>query len=779
MKKILLSLFAIFILTSIGKAQNDVMMQAFYWNVPTDEVNLNGTWWDNLNTKLPELKAAGFTALWVPPPSKGNWGISDVGYGIYDHYDLGAYNQKGSVETRYGSKSELLNMLTTAHESPSIDIYADVVLNHTYGEFASADSMNNEEANPAVKAYVFGEAHDGANTAYQTSDIKWVIPNAAPGDYYIQIKGYNLPWTSDVTERGYNLNVNWTNATESDPGNWEYEPNDGNGEFNVYPGSGITIRGHAGDVNDIDEYLVSISSTADIVIKLTAMKEVSNPWDWVWADQTRGYYPKAVWYNGSDLALTSLEARTPTKSTYPTHTGTNEANYQWNYADYHPSDEFDWLGGDDGTDNLIPNQRWFGNDFNTYSPTVQDRLNTWGQWLSSTIGFDGYRLDFVRGFQVDFVSNWINNLPLNNNLQQRYIVGEYWTELTYRLKNWVDANAAQGAKVSVFDFPLRASLQQMCNDNGSGFDMSWLNHAGMVRDISGNAISAANDNTFLDNHDNAKNANQWVQKDWKMGYAYILTHEGRPTVFYNHYYGVPEQDWENGTSTTVTPPASLQNDIDQLIFIRKTYLDSSLVVLSEVGDPYPSADTYNVYVARRAGNGTKSGAIIVINNNADSTKGLWVTTNPTGWSDWANLWLKNAIDTTETVMVQADGRVYVQAPARGYAVYVLENEYVGNTTKSATAKKDELNDNLQVKTTIIPNPFVNNVKIKFNTLEQGFLDLRILDQMGRKVKVLYKGMKGAGNHEFDWNSEDVSPGLYYVKINFNGENKVLKLIKTK
>ena len=89
-------------------AQNDVMLQAFYWNVPIDTLNTCGTWWNVLRSQTPELKNAGFTALWVPPPSKGNWGISDVGYGIYDHYDLGNYDQKGSIGTHYGSKKELL-----------------------------------------------------------------------------------------------------------------------------------------------------------------------------------------------------------------------------------------------------------------------------------------------------------------------------------------------------------------------------------------------------------------------------------------------------------------------------------------------------------------------------------------------------------------------------------------------------------------------------------------------------------------------------------------------
>eukprot|EP00825_Cyclidium_porcatum_P015629 TRINITY_DN18952_c0_g1_i1.p1 TRINITY_DN18952_c0_g1~~TRINITY_DN18952_c0_g1_i1.p1 ORF type:complete len:287 (-),score=36.68 TRINITY_DN18952_c0_g1_i1:65-925(-) len=222
-------------------------------------------------------------------PCKGNWGIEDMGYGIYDHYDLGAYNQKGSTETRFGSKTELTNLISACHNTSlgaRVDVYADAVLNHTYGEWGL-----NEESNPAVKAYVFGEAHNGANVAYQTSDIKWVIPNATAGDYYIQVKGYNLPWTSSVTERGYNVNINWTGATETDPGSWESEPNNGNGQTNTYPGSGVTVRAHANAQGDIDEYKITLTTTANIVIKLNAMKETGSgsTWQWVWADQTLGY----------------------------------------------------------------------------------------------------------------------------------------------------------------------------------------------------------------------------------------------------------------------------------------------------------------------------------------------------------------------------------------------------------------------------------------------------------------------------------------------------------
>ena len=104
----------------VVKAQNDVMMQAFYWNVPVNESTHNGSWWDTLTSKATELKNANINGIWVPCPAKGNWGITDMGYGIYDHYDLGNYSQKGSTETRFGSRNELATMLSTMHTSPKI-----------------------------------------------------------------------------------------------------------------------------------------------------------------------------------------------------------------------------------------------------------------------------------------------------------------------------------------------------------------------------------------------------------------------------------------------------------------------------------------------------------------------------------------------------------------------------------------------------------------------------------------------------------------------------------
>src|SRR6218665_810252 len=520
----LLLLLANLFWQNMSHAQDDVMMQAFYWNVPVNEAGKNGFWYDTLRAKIPAMKTAGIRALWMPPPSKGNFGISDMGYGIFDHYDLGDYNQKGTTETRFGSRSELNSLISDAHSTtgapPTMDIYTDNTMQAESGD------------NPAVKTYVFNKAivSGTQRVPYPTNEIRWLIPDAAAGDYYIQINGYFLNYAGAVGERGYDVYFKFTHNAPPSPGSqlWENEPNDGSGNFNLALDQ-RTYSGHMQNSTDIDEYKITLATADTIEIVLTAKREGSNPntnaWEWQWAAQSNGYYPSAVWYNGSNIASSSLKAYTATKVDYVNHTGSGEANYTWDYDNFHPVDAADYLGDGGSTeggyqDQLVPNTKWFGMDLNSYDATVQTRMNNWGTWLTNTVGFDGYRLDFVRGFQENYVSSWVNNLPKIGGAQ-RFVVAEYFNGYKYRLKNWVNTIATNGADVDVFDFPLKSTLTEMTNGTGASFNMAWLNHAGMIRDNGGDALSGTSVVTFLENHDTGKEHDKWVTQDWKMGYAYL------------------------------------------------------------------------------------------------------------------------------------------------------------------------------------------------------------------------------------------------------------------
>lgn len=104
-----------------------VMMQYFQWYLPND-----GKHWQRLKAEAKNLKAAGFDALWLPPAYKGQGGINDVGYGVYDLYDLGEFDQKGTIRTKYGTKDEYLEAIAQLHRH-QIKVYGDMVLNHRMG----------------------------------------------------------------------------------------------------------------------------------------------------------------------------------------------------------------------------------------------------------------------------------------------------------------------------------------------------------------------------------------------------------------------------------------------------------------------------------------------------------------------------------------------------------------------------------------------------------------------------------------------------------------------
>ena len=70
-----------------------------------------------LKDKTGQIAAAGFTALWLPPPSDS---VSQQGYLPRDLYDLNSC---------YGSEGELRECIQVLHEA-SLKVIADIVINH-------------------------------------------------------------------------------------------------------------------------------------------------------------------------------------------------------------------------------------------------------------------------------------------------------------------------------------------------------------------------------------------------------------------------------------------------------------------------------------------------------------------------------------------------------------------------------------------------------------------------------------------------------------------------
>jgi len=91
------------------------------------------TEWDEMYRRLPEVAEVGYDYIWIPSPCKAPTGLGtkwgNVGYNLYDRFDIGDIPQRGSLATRYGTRGSLRNMVDNAHQC-DVKIIPDVVMNH-------------------------------------------------------------------------------------------------------------------------------------------------------------------------------------------------------------------------------------------------------------------------------------------------------------------------------------------------------------------------------------------------------------------------------------------------------------------------------------------------------------------------------------------------------------------------------------------------------------------------------------------------------------------------
>lgn len=309
----------------------------------------------------------------------------------------------------------------------------------------------------------------------------------------------------------------------------------------------------------------------------------------------------------------------------------------------------------------------FANDNCTDCPDVRDSLIEWGKYLKNVLGFNGLRLDAVKHINPIFLSQFVQQTFPNY-----YIVAEYIGNGD-EIKNYYNQLAVLGAgNVSFFDFPLRYSLLDMCNNASGTFDMRNLDYAGL---IFGKGMSPFNVSTFVENHDfdrsgwdgsidTAVGGHAPIFRDKELAYAFILFSEGRPCVFFKDYFHY-----------------GLAGIIDTLIFIRHKFLGGNTTLRNGL-DPYYIREDGNqnqnllasdIYVARRNGWGNQKGGYIVINDNPNFWIDVWVDTDePVGtvYKDFTGK------DVNKIVSGPKPGgtknRVKLWAPPRSFTIYIAD-----------------------------------------------------------------------------------------------------------
>ncbi len=639
MKKIrICSLLLILQSLSHPALAQDFMLQGWYWNYPgTADGHV---WADTLNAKAQELANAGFTYVWLPPLSRASFGQTSNGYDPKDLFDLGEF---GGGPTRFGTRTDL-NDLIAAFNTYNLKAVGDLIYNHRDGGKA--------ENNPAVEGWIENYTLtkvSAGDQPFPSDRFRCILPiggatGRGAGTYYFKFKSasehaifFNKPYKAYVQTNvvGY----------QGLPNGNESEPNGGGGcgEANNVIQLGVDMFASIdGTGCKIDEFALTVSAGQFNAAGDTLYIYMQNRNSGEYSDQ----YPYEIWYNGSNVqSAMSFQ-------TYTNFTTVASGRGDMNHANFKPNGNPTQLRGD-------WDYMYFFYDYDQFVPSTKDTLFAWTRWMWSNAGMRGLRMDAVKHFTPEFVGDLLDNLNANG-MNPGMVVGEWFDSNSFILKDWVDdvksymTPAAQAAiKPRVFDFALRDALEKACDL--FGYD---ARHVFTSSIVDAQSVSGDYAVTFVNNHD-FRDPGQPVDNEPMLAYAYTLTNNqlGVASVFYPDYY------------------SNLKSKINQLIEIHKNYIygATSRDYLSRIGTTYSAAytggfpNTTLLYQLRGAVSGRD--VIVAINFAGEQLKvthGVNTTSLPVGAT------LVDAVgnSTTATLTVNASNQVYLELPARSYAVWI-------------------------------------------------------------------------------------------------------------
>lgn len=190
------------------------MIQFFEWYLPAD-----CSLWNTAYKEASYLSKVGFNYIWLPPAYKATGGIKDVGYGVYDLYDLGEFDQKGAIPTKYGTKNGYLDAIQVLHEN-GLKVVADIVFNQKMGADETERVIAIED-NPTNRTEEVAEPHE------IVAWTKFTFPGR--GDTYSSFKWnwthfHGVDW--DESEKKSSVfrfyGKHWDELVDKENGNFDY-----------------------------------------------------------------------------------------------------------------------------------------------------------------------------------------------------------------------------------------------------------------------------------------------------------------------------------------------------------------------------------------------------------------------------------------------------------------------------------------------------------------------------------------------------------------------------
>lgn len=224
-----------------------------------------------------------------------------------------------------------------------------------------------------------------------------------------------------------------------------------------------------------------------------------------------------------------------------------------------------------------------GADLDLSQKFVRDAIDAWLDDMRRRFGFVGWRFDYAKGYSGRYVGKFVRASGAE------IAIGENWVDMDYGCDglcydqdahrqftvDWIDStwkgvSETSDSAARAFDFTLKGVLQEAVRSREY-----WRLSDDKSRQPGVSGLWPQMAVTFVDNHDTGSTQGYWPfggAAAVMQGYAYILTHPGTPTVFWDHFF-----DW------------GLKQKIRQLMALRhrnRLTADSRLAIVVAEDDLY-------------------------------------------------------------------------------------------------------------------------------------------------------------------------------------------------
>ena len=111
-------------------------------------------------------------------------------------------------------------------------------------------------------------------------------------------------------------------------------------------------------------------------------------------------------------------------------------------------------------------------------------------------------------------------------------------------------------------------------------------------------------------------------------------------------------------------------------------------------------------------------------------------------------------------------------------VHTVALYYTGATPATLVKSSVHLPESFTL-TQNYPNPFNPSTQIQFSVAHAGFVSLKVYDMLGREVATLISRDLSPQSYSVTWNAADLPSGVYFYKLDAEGNSVTKKMILMK